>query len=360
MANPRQPQDPFEAAGRILTANGGLIGDRFNSGLANGYSVNGQPTVSGLGTRQSRVPNYRTAVTKRSVVKWLVPEQPMIEMYVNPENITYSYKKEINKQRTKGGFALQYWGEDLATLRISGTTGTSGIEGINILYDIYRNEQLMFDPYALALAAESDRLRQQELSEDIFGLGGLNGNAANLGTSIISGVLLGAAGNVANSVGNSLGRALGSVESSVVGGNPTATRNKPTPASLAFTVEMYWSGEVYRGYFTDFVVDERSEVLGMFTYTMNFVVTQKRGYRQNYLGWHRSPSTGQSNSNPNYGTAYSYGGLVTDGGIVPTPNRVDQPNLNSPFVDPGQNGLNLIPGVTNEFLNSILDPFDVG
>jgi hypothetical protein len=83
--------------------------------------------------------------TKRSLIQWQLPHlgsNQFLEMYVNPQNIQFSSRKEINKIRTKGGFIAQYWGEDLDTINIQGTTASSGIEGINALRDIYRSEQL--------------------------------------------------------------------------------------------------------------------------------------------------------------------------------------------------------------------------
>jgi len=63
-------------------------------------------------------------------------------MYINPQNLQFTSRKEINRVRTKGGYLAQYWGEDLDAINISGTTGDSGIEGINVLRDMYRSEQL--------------------------------------------------------------------------------------------------------------------------------------------------------------------------------------------------------------------------
>jgi hypothetical protein len=65
-----------------------------------------------------------------------------IEMYLNPQNIQFSSRKEINRVRTKAGYFAQYWGEDLDTITMTGTTGSSAIEGINVLRDVYRSEQL--------------------------------------------------------------------------------------------------------------------------------------------------------------------------------------------------------------------------
>lgn len=83
--------------------------------------------------------------TKRSLIQWEVPHvggNQTIEMYLNPQNIQFSSRKEINRVRTKGGYFAQYWGEDLDTITMTGTTGSSAIEGINVLRDIYRSEQL--------------------------------------------------------------------------------------------------------------------------------------------------------------------------------------------------------------------------
>ncbi len=314
---PLQPSDTFEASNRILGA------------------ANVPPTVTGLGTRQSRILNERPAVNTRKLMRWLVPEQPIVEMYINPQNVQYRYSKQITEQRTKGGYVLQYWGENLSELTITGTTGTSGIEGINVLYDIYRNEQLMFDPYALFLQAQRDKQEQDELlpsfSDNEDSITGILGDAGAL--------LLGT-----DQAQTGLG-----------------TRSRPSLASLAFSVELYWSGEVYRGFFKDFQVTEGVDNLGLFNYTITYRVTQKRGFRQNFLGWHRSAVNGPSNSNPLYGTPHSFGSL--SGTTAPRgSNAVDQPNLNSPFVDPGQKGLNSIggqAGVNNRSQGSLLNAYDV-
>jgi hypothetical protein len=271
---PAQPQDPFDLAGQLFGS---------NPQPANGFAADIVPSPGGLGTRQSQIPDNRAAYSRRNLMHWMVPEGPIIQMYINPQNVRYSYKKLISNQRTKGGYVLQYWGEELTILNISGTTGTSGIEGINVLYDLYRNEQVAFDPFALAVAAKAQQDAAAANSADLFGAS----SALSAGSNFVSS-LFGAAQGV----------------------GPTAAIQTPTLASLAFTVELYWSGEVYRGYFTEFSVIENAEKLGLFDYEMGFTVTQKRGLRQNFLGWHRSAVSGPSNSNPVYGTPHSFGQLV--------------------------------------------------
>ena len=249
-----------------------------------GFTAPGLNSSSGnINNRQSRTPSNRTGFHARNIVRWFVPETGIVEMYINPQAISYDYKKHITPTRTKGGYLIQYWGEELGTLNITGTTGSSGIEGINVLRDVYRAEQVAFDPYALALAADRDAQQNDQLS--------FNSNL----TDIAGGLLSGAGKSFLGLVGNAL-------ES----GSPAATRPTPTLANLAFSVEMYWSGSVYRGYFTNFRVEESADRLGLFNYTIGFTVTQERGVRQNFLGWHRSPIHGPSNSDPEFGPPYSF------------------------------------------------------
>ena len=114
------------------------------------------PSSSGDGTRQNRIPPNRSTRLQRNLVRWFLPEAGIVDMYVNPRNIKYNDKKIINDMRTKGGYIQQYWGEEKTVLNIEGTTGSSGVEGINVLEDVYRSEQIAFDPYALLFASALD------------------------------------------------------------------------------------------------------------------------------------------------------------------------------------------------------------
>jgi hypothetical protein len=287
---PLQPQDIFSSA---------LALQGQSPKPADGFAVDQIPASTGLGTRTGTFPNEVGGMSTRKLVHWLVPEGPIISMYCNPQSITYNHTKNIENQRTKGGFVIQYWGEALSTLDIQGTTGTSGIEGINVLYDIYRNEQLAYDPFALFLAAKSN---QDTFAGDIFG----STSAFSSGESF-------------------LGALAGASEEAF----PKTAKQGPTLASLATQVEMYWSGEVYRGYFNSFTVAERADNLGLFDYTIKFTVTQKRGYRRNFLGWHRSATNGPSNSNPEYGTPHTFGSLIN--GTLAAPARAVPTTLTEGF-----------------------------
>jgi len=249
------------------------------------------PAQSGAMSRQAQVPPRIDGRTTRQVMRWLVPEQPIVEMYINPQQVSYKYKKLTTKTRVKGGYSLQYWGEDLIGISVNGTTGTSGIEGINVLLDVYRNEQVMFDPYALLLQAERDKKNQESFDNTIFGGSGPFG--------IGSIPFLGAVPFVADQIDSSLTS------------NAINARNKPTLASLAFTVEMYWMGEVFRGFFEDFDYKDSVDRLGLFDYNFTFSATQRRGFRNNFMPWHHHPSYGQSNWREG-GPPLSYG-VLTDG-----------------------------------------------
>lgn len=272
---PLAPSDPLQLLNSFL-------GSNITAGQ--GFVANPLPPSSGFGNTITSSVDL-PAVSVRKMMRWLIPQGPIVEMYINPNNITSSYQKLITAIRTKGGYTLQYWGEQLTRLTINGTTGSSGIEGINVLYNIYRNEQNAFDPFALSLAA----LAQQSISassSDAFGIT----SAIGAGTDFIS-----------SAVG-----ALVDPNTAVL------QQSTPTLASLAFTVELYWSGEVYRGYFDSFQITESAENF-LFNYQIVFTATQKRGFRRNRFPWERSPDFGPSNSDPTFGPPYSYGFLVGNG-----------------------------------------------
>lgn len=248
------------------------------------------PSFSGGSIRQRKISNRReNAKATRNIISWLVPEVGIVQMYINPRQITYNDKKHIQSSRTKGGYLLQYWGEELGSVSLSGTTGSSGIEGINVLYDIYRAEQLAFDPFALITEANLDK---SDLGDSFFG--GVNADTASAENAVER---LFAGDSVTSILGAASQEAL------------PETRSRPTLASLAFSVEMYYAGWVFRGYFVDFKVDESAEKIGLFEYTATFQVTQRRGIRLNFFPWHRSAVNGPSNSDPT-GPAHSYSGLI--------------------------------------------------
>ena len=238
----------------------------------NGFIVPPIPNADGTGLPSSKIQPQQLAKATRNMMHWFVPEVGIINMYVNPQSIKYNFKKLITPHRTKGGYVVQYWGEEFATLAISGNTGSSGVEGLNVLEEIYRSEQLLFDPIALTMASDNS-------------ISGVN--------DLVDGAL----GNLGG-----LGQTLASATNGILGLNPLSQSilpfNVPSLASMALGIEMYYSGWVFRGYFNDFNFTESTANLGMFEYNINFTVTQRRGYRTNYLPWHRSAISGPSNNGP--------------------------------------------------------------
>jgi hypothetical protein len=208
-------------------------------------------------------PNLPDGRRRRQLMRWRVPEKGFIDMYINPQQMNTRSRKIITKRRTKGGYIVQYWGEELDVLTLNGTTEAAGIEGINILRSVYRAEQEAFESVAQTLA---DRL-------GAFSLGDI---AGNLKASIATPAGTGSA--ITNAIGSMLGS----------GRNPPVL---PTLASLALAVELYFQGKVYKGYFTDFSVMENvNQGVGVFRYNLTFQVTDQRGIRTNFMPWHRSPA----------------------------------------------------------------------
>lgn len=267
-----------------LTNNNPLNQNNISSFRDNGFIVPATPSADGNGLPFTKITPQVTGQIKRHIISWFIPQFGLVRMYVNPNNITYNNKKLITKDKTKGGFTLQYWGEDLTVLNIAGTTGSSGIEGINALEEIYRAEQYAFDAVGLTLAANN--AAADVANNLIQGIGGGLGQLiSGSGTSQNSNLTAAASG--AGLLGGILG-----MDSP---NNNLSPRNITSLAQLAFGVEMYYNGWIFRGYFEHMNVTERADNF-LYDYNMNFVVTQRRGYRTNYFPFHRSPSSGPSNS----------------------------------------------------------------
>lgn len=282
MANPIL--DAANAAQNFINQNNPL-NNETNQLFEDGFTVPPTYSSDGNGLPYNQVANSRTGNLNRNIITWFVPQFGTIRMYVNPNSMSISNKKLITKDRTKGGFTLQYWGEDLTNISIGGTTGSAGAEGINVLYELYRSEQLAFDSVGLSLQANNFN---NDLSHNL-----INGVSSMFGADAA-----GAAGLLGGIFG---------LDSPT---NGLAAKNIPSLAQLAFGVEMYYNGVVYRGFFESMTVNERAESFCL-EYQIIFTATQKRGYRTNYFPWHRSASNGPSND----GTPYSYMGPVNPGTI---------------------------------------------
>lgn len=275
--------DTLNKAQDFLNQNNPLDSDKRNQFKNDGFMLPSTFSADGNGLPYTKVPSFNSGQIKRNIITWFIPEFGIVRMYVNPQSISYNHKKAISREKTKGGFTLQYWGEDLSTLNINGNTGSSGIEGINMLYEIYRAEQYAFDGVGLTLAANN---AAADLSGNL-----INGIGGALGGLVSTGPAGPASG--AGLLGGILG--MNSPQ------NTLSAQNIPSLAQLAFGVEMYYGGCVYRGYFDSMTITESATDF-LWGYQITFVVTQMRGYRTNYFPFHRTPAQGPSQ----YGTPSSF------------------------------------------------------
>lgn len=218
-------------------------------------------------------------------------------MYLNPQSFAINEQKLIKPTMTKGGYTVQYWGEELTKITANGTTGSSGIEGINVLRDIYRHEQIRFRDMLDRRRAEEE-LRNKvkaigggSLSDVVTGLGVIDAAFGGLGSRVVSGT---------KSIMDGF-REPFEEESFETFSLP------PSLASFATSIDMYYQGEVFRGFFTNFSYNETASEPGLFTYQFSFTVTRRSGERLNFMPWHKNPLNGDGTtkkaSEPNAGFA---------------------------------------------------------
>jgi hypothetical protein len=184
---------------------------------------------------------------------WMLPNGSSIQMYVNPENFVINESKQITSTRTKGGFILQYWGDNLTKLTMSGTTGSSGVSGINVLRSVYHSENQIFAQIASNTSAD---LLNQQSSSSTF-----PSTQSNVGNQLVS-----------------------YMQSQLQNRNFIM---RPSLASLALGVSLYYQGVSYRGYFNSLNVTEDVNRLGLFQYNIEFTATSISGVRSNFMSWHR-------------------------------------------------------------------------
>jgi len=222
---------------------------------------------------------------KRQTMKFIVPVsnqgtissdasgKKTVEVYLNPTSFKISEAKLVESAITKGGFMVSYWGENLPTISAGGTTGSSGIEGIQILRDIYRNEQIVYKQIL--------KERNYTSSE------GLSSNTLTETTFDIY--------NIINTNSDPSSKGLKSTIENLISNKKTALEQQkqeilsPSIAAFATSVDIYFQGEKFRGFFKDFSYDENADRAGIFTYSFDFTILQRYGLRSNFMPWHRNP-----------------------------------------------------------------------
>lgn len=190
---------------------------------------------------------------RRNLILWEVPHLGSgryIEMYVNPQSISSNNKKIQSLKRTKGGFILQYWGEELETLQLDCVSGDGGIEVVNAMEDVYRSEQLAIT----ALLEEVSKL-----------------------------------------------------------GSPSDfTKRRQPLAPLSASIIMWYMGQGKRGYFTDMSITEAAQNPGIFNFRLGFTVVEIIGKRLNFMPWHRKPWSTTETPNIGPGGRVVTGGYAGD------------------------------------------------
>ena len=205
------------------------------------------------------------------------------QLYINPSSFIINEKKLIQSTQTKGGFSVQYWGEDLTTIQASGTTGSSGIEGIKVLLDIYRHEQ---NQYRIILAERQRKLAEAALkaTEETNSLQSAGGALGAIADLVTGGAFTQAVSGVKNAI---------EIITDPFDGRQDLANSSfstvPTLGAFATNIDMYFQGEFFRGYFTNFSITESGEKPGIFDYGFGFTVTRKYGNRTNFMPWHRNP-----------------------------------------------------------------------
>jgi len=270
------------------------------------------------------------------------------QLYINPQSINIRESKLIKKDLTKGGYVVQYWGEELPVIEIQGTTGSSGVEGISILRDIYRHEQIQ---YRSVLADRQRALAAATLAAAEEAAAAL-GNTLNAGETFLAvadALTGGIVSNTVQGISNSVDMitdslCIESVCGTSIGANYGGSgtfQTVPTLAAFATNIDMYYQGEFFRGYFTNFSTTESATEPGHFSYSFSFTVTRRTGERTNFMPWHREPTNYDNETIMSQKTTVNKG---LDGSDILSFPR------DPPLPERPQEG-NAIPGeITSEFL----------
>lgn len=121
-----------------------VIANSGNSGavnnIVNGPLINNQSPLAEAQRQadlRSKLQQKRPVVFEYPYVSNGKVSWKSVELYINPERLSMSTQKIKGKQVGRGGIYYHHWGDDHYSLQLSGTTGLSGMKGIEQLEDIY-------------------------------------------------------------------------------------------------------------------------------------------------------------------------------------------------------------------------------
>lgn len=90
-----------------------------------------------------------------------------VPMYINPDRLSISHQKVKGKAYTRGGIFYHHWGDDHPVLTLSGTTGFSGMKGIQVLEDIYHASGTLLKYQKFGNEKYDQRTNQQSPDVDL-------------------------------------------------------------------------------------------------------------------------------------------------------------------------------------------------
>jgi len=228
----------------------------------------------------------------RETVKFLIPtnltsilsssvgDRKIVPLYINPSQIQTNYSKNISETQTIGGFIIQYWGDRLTTISMSGTTGSGGIDAINILYEVYKSEQTSFKNLLI--------IRKQKLEKALRESSG-GTEDLNIGQALDQVLLNGAFSEISNGLSESMDYFKMAINGESPDSKSKSLELMPTLSALAVSLEMHFQGRINRGYIESMNVTEDGNSPGHFNYTIQFKSLKEYGERKNFMPWHINP-----------------------------------------------------------------------
>lgn len=226
----------------------------------------------------------------RETIKFLIPtsltsilsssvgDRKVVPLYINPNSFQTNYAKNISETQTIGGFIIQYWGDRITTISIQGTTGSGGIDAINILYDVYKSEQTSFRNMMIVRRQQLQAAIKDSQSgtEDL-----------NIGQALDQVLLNGAFSEIANGISETMDYFKKAITGEEI--EKSSVELMPTLSAFAVSLEMHFQGKIYRGYIESMNVTENSNAPGHFDYTIQFKSLKEYGERKNFMPWHINP-----------------------------------------------------------------------
>ena len=139
-----QKQQDYSMEGAPIDIPGTLMGNLKNvqgtKTYLNNYARYNNYLTCNLGMAQMASDRYMS-IKERIPMSFEYYETPKkkkeVVMYINPENMTISTSKIKQKVITRGGIYFHHYGDDVWSMKLSGTVGYAQMRGIEALEEIY-------------------------------------------------------------------------------------------------------------------------------------------------------------------------------------------------------------------------------